>query len=191
MDKKWKFWFSFFALVFIVAGWFFDKSEYFNFLHKSVCPSCEKALRAIDYISLDSRRIITTLNPEFKSLINAWPDLGNKNAVVVIGRSVTSLGWGSNDKKSGAQFQLIAYNDNCALVWRNSDPTFSNEKRPCAYGCCAEIRPRWTASVAREFFESKLNFRLFLFGAMIFLVGIGIDAFLIFVEGRDIFYRKQ
>ncbi|MDD3066614.1 MAG: hypothetical protein PHO48_02175 [Candidatus Gracilibacteria bacterium] len=189
--KKAKFYFGVIGIILIIFGWFVDESEHFKFLNRLVCQNCVKALDALDYISLNSRFILLPKNEGFDVLVKSWPDLKDKKSVVVIARSVMYQSFNQNIKKAGNNFQLIAYNDNCALFSHSGDPIVLQTEPEPPGGCGAELRPRLEESEARKLFASVIKTRLFFLGSFVFFVGILIDFSLRVLEGRDIFSQKQ
>lgn len=138
--------FFFLGILLTIIGWFFDKASNFSWLIKLISRDAYFGLNALDFLAENINGMVCPEHSGFKAILSYWPQLSSKTSVRFIRRGPAFLKFSS---QVGTGFALVAYD--------------AEQK---------QIESGWEETEARKFFRSKLDIRLFRYGAVIFFIGI-------------------
>jgi len=154
--------FIFFALGLFLAvmGWSFEQIYHYPWLMRITAPEYAHGIDALELLTSERDKKITSEHPGFEVLLKRWPGLGDKPSVSAIGISYSYIAY---DDKSRTDFELVAL-----------DSTKN------------ELKPRWKVWAAMFLFRDELEVKVFQTGWYLFISGILIA----FVSGLIEFLRK-
>jgi len=141
-----------------IAGWFLDRAMQFDWLMLLVYPEYVHTRDALDVLATNNRVAINEKHPGFSSLLDAWPNLKDRAAVVKIGRTYAYLNFGAE-----VRYEV-------GLV------TFDREGH--------ELQKDWTVGAARKIFFARADTRVLRVGGFVFFTGIVVSVLAAAAEFR-------
>jgi hypothetical protein len=132
-----------------ILGWFFDRTREIDWLARVMVRDYVYGSRALDDLATDPKRAILPSHLGFNVLLTRWPNLPNKKAVASIGRSIAFTEFGPEVKND---IELIALDQ-----------------------ALNHLESRWLFSSARQELQKQADKRIFIFGTIMFFLGIAVS----------------